>query len=157
MACRPGSRSKSARSQTTSSRSISDADLHQLSRNRTSVGDFASTHKLHSKSESRVKVAVKEAGRVARKQAWAPPLRQSLSSSSSRFCREPTPSLPPHPATPLPSRGFTFPELTKVRDCFVFSIADTTCNFFCFLVKAEDYISIGSLERLRKVFEVYWV
>ena len=128
MAWRPGSRSKSARFQTSSSRSISDADLHQLSRNRTSVGDFTSTHKLHSKSESKVEVAVKEAGKTARKQAWAPPLRQSLSSNSSRFFREPTPSLPPHPATPLPSRGFTFPELTKVRDWFVFHTVNTSCN-----------------------------
>ena len=110
-------RQKSAKHQKSTSKSVSDADIYELSRNRTSVADFASSHELLSKSGSEIEIisAEKSVGKVVRKQAWAPPQRASLSSSSSRFRREPTPSLPPHPDTPLPRHEVRYGELPKVN------------------------------------------
>ena len=111
------SREKSAKHQKSTSKSVSDADLYELSRNRTSVADFASSRELLSKSGSEIEVisAEKSLGKVARKQAWAPPQRAALSSSSSRFRREPTPSLPPHPVTLLPRHEVRYNELPMVN------------------------------------------
>lgn len=96
-------RSKSARvrsARPTYSRTVSNAELHELARSKTSIRDFAETHTLRAKSEVGVEQALREA---SRRQAWAPPGRQSLSSSSSTFQRKPSEPLPPHPNAPLRS------------------------------------------------------
>jgi WD40 repeat protein len=102
---------------------VSNADLHELARSKTSVRDFAETHTLRAKSE----VGVDQAR--SRRQAWAPPRRQSLSSSSSTFQRKPSEPLPPHPNTPLRSPGGV----------------DNP--------KPDDALHIEHLERLREIFE----
>ena len=108
MAQRRGSSGRVMRGRAGStSKTLSDADLHELARNKSSVRDFTAGHSLHTKSEVGVEEAVREADMAARKQAWAPPQRQRLRSNSSRFRHEPPLSLPPHPNTPvlLPSLG----------------------------------------------------
>ena len=94
------SRSRSARTRSTSNQKKgSGTDLHEMSRNKTSVAEFAAEHSLRAKSEVGVEQARREAKGDGRKQAWAPPKRQSLGSNSARFQRDPLPTLPPHPSS----------------------------------------------------------
>ena len=71
--------------------------LEQEARSGTGVAEFVAEHAQRARSEVGVDQAVREAGRDGRRQAWAPPRRQSLSSSSARFQKEPCQTLPPHP------------------------------------------------------------
>lgn len=111
------SRSKSARvrSARVTGTTVSDADLRELARNKTSVRDFATTHALRTKSEVRVDEAVKETDKEARRQAWAPPSTQNLSSTSSRFNHKPSFYLPPHPNASLQSPDSSLGNQPKVR------------------------------------------
>lgn len=123
------SRSKSARvrSARATSKTLSDADLHELARSKTGVRDFAATHALRTKSEVGVDEAVKETDKEARRQAWAPPKRQSLSSASFRFNQKPSICLPPHPNAPLQSPVSSLEDHPKVigRTWYVFIIVTT--------------------------------
>lgn len=121
-------RSKSARvrSARPTAKTVSDADLRELARSKTSVRDFTEVHALRAKSEVGVDEAMKEADRDARKQAWAPPMRQSLSSSSSIIHHTPSSSLPPHPNTPLPPPDTSAGEMSKVRNIYVASPDEIT-------------------------------
>ena len=94
------SRSRSARAHSAGSKkTASGADLHEMSRSKTCVAEFAAEHSLRTKSEVGVEQARREAKRDGRHQAWAPPKRHSLSSSSARFQRDPHQPLPPHPTS----------------------------------------------------------
>lgn len=117
------SRSKSARVRIArvTATTVSDADLHELARSKTSVRDFAATHAQRTKSEVKVDEAVKETGKEARRQAWAPPSTQSLSSTSSRFNRKPSFYLPPHPNASLQSPDSSLGDPSKV----VMSLSDS--------------------------------
>lgn len=116
-------RSKSARvrSARVTATTVSDADLRELARNKTSVRDFATAHSLRTKSEVGVDEAVKETGKEARRQAWAPPSTQTLSSTSSRFNHKPSFYLPPHPNASLQSPDSSLGDQTKVRTIVISS------------------------------------
>ena len=100
------SRSRSARTRSTGNQKKgSGTDLHEMSRNKTSVAEFAAEHSLRAKSEVGVEQARREAKGDGRKQAWAPPKRQSLISNSARSQRDPLRTLPPHPSSGASSSG----------------------------------------------------
>ena len=103
MAQKIRSKSARARSACATSKTVSNADLHEMARSKTSVRDFVAEDSLRAKSEVGVEQATREAKRAGRKQAWAPSMRHSLSSSSARFQNAPSSTLPPHPDTPLRS------------------------------------------------------
>ena len=93
---------------------VSNAELHELARSKRSVRDFVEGHALQTKSEVGVDQAKREAKRAGSKQAWAPPKRQNLSSSSARFQHKSYKPLPPHPSTPLPSSSHEDASSAKV-------------------------------------------
>ncbi len=90
-------------------RKLSATQLHDLSRSPSNLGSLAS-YKALSKSAVGFGSATKDVVRSASKQAWAPPVKQNLSSSSDRFRTE-TP-LPPNPSTPFMR---TLREFGRVR------------------------------------------
>ncbi|CAI8056287.1 WD repeat-containing protein on Y chromosome [Geodia barretti] len=119
------SRSRSARNRSTGNQKKgSGTDLHEMSRNKTSVAEFAAEHSLRAKSEVGVEQARREAKGDGRKQAWAPPKRQSLISNSARSQRDPLRTLPPHPSSGASSSGTKsrgavhLEQLDKLREIF---------------------------------------
>ena len=91
-----------------SGRTVGAGELRSLSWNPDVLTSLASTHEVHdlSKSASDFKSAVNEA-RGSAKHAWAPPLEQRLSSTSSRFS-SPEPVLPPYPGASAAGKAKTF-------------------------------------------------
>ena len=113
-----------------SSRGISGTDLREMARNEASVEEFAAQHSQRTSSEVGVEQAVREAEREGRRQAWAPPRRDSLSSSSARFQQEPQQDLPPHPTKKrtLPGKLKNEVECSLAATLFLARTLDT---LFC--------------------------
>ena len=112
------------RSARATSKTLSNADLHEIARRKTSIQDFVTEHPLRAKSEVGVDQAVREAKREGRKQAWAPTARHSLSSNSATFQHTASPTLPPHPNTRLRSPEH---DSSKDRVLFLFSYCSIQC------------------------------
>lgn len=89
-------RPRSSRPPWKGGRGLTSNDLHDLAKPRGGLSSLT-TYEPLSKSAVEFRSASREVVRRASKQAWAPPVQQSLSSSSDRFRGE-TP-LPPHPST----------------------------------------------------------
>ena len=129
------SRSRSARAHSAGNKkTASGADLHEMSRSKTCVAEFAAEHSLRTKSEVGVEQARREAKRDGRHQAWAPPKRHSLSSSSARFQRDPRQPLPPHPAKGVSSSEsrrekvkLSAVQLPLLSNNYIYPIAQRSC------------------------------
>ena len=113
METRPrSSRQKSAKGR---SRKISDPELQDLARNPASLSAMASSYEALSRSAVGFSDASKIVARDSSRQAWAPPAKQNLASSSARFhSNTPLPQNPTLPAHP-PPRAFGRVSCTSSR------------------------------------------
>ena len=129
-------RSSKWKSVTTSAQiHLSATELHDLARNPASLTSLASSYKTLTKSAVGFNCASKDVVRCASKQAWAPQVKQNLSSSSDRFRTEPP--LPPNPATtPLAPPG----EFGRVRKHWEEEAACTVANRVYYYDEALEWI-----------------
>ena len=152
------SRSRSARARSASGQNrASGSDLHEMSRSKMGIAEFAEGHSLKAKSEVGVEQARRRESRG--RQAWAPPMRHSLESSSARFQLDSGQTLPPHPGSTAGSgvsssgsqntKVWLEPSFTK--HTALTSIIHTAVTNAS---QAEDAVHLEQLDKLREIFDV---
>ena len=153
------SRRRSARARSASGQNrASGSDLHEMSRSKMGIAEFAEGHSLKAKSEVGVEQARRRESRG--RQAWAPPMGHSLESSSARFQRDSGQTLPPHPGSTAGSSGVSSSgsQNTKVwlepsftKQTALTSIIHTAVTNAS---QAEDAVHLEQLDKLREIFDV---